>query len=86
MESQKKTLNVLIAKEIEGLYRFAGHEITKDQVIEMAYLIEKKYSQIDENKFVWFIESCKAGEYGAIQKNPTFLMGIIKDNFRLVMP
>ena len=40
MELQNKTLRILIIKEIEGLYKFAGHEVTKDQVIEYNLLGE----------------------------------------------
>lgn len=81
MESQKKTLRTSITKEIGSLYSFTGSEITKEQVIEMAFLIVSDYSRITEKDFSSFIYDCKLGKYGIIQRNPTFLMSLIKDRF-----
>lgn len=81
MELQNKTLRILIIKEIEGLYKFAGHEVTKDQVIEMASIIVSDYSKIPDNNFCNFIQECKKGKYGIITRNPIFLMALIDVQF-----
>lgn len=81
MELQNKTLIASLVKEIEGLYKFAGHELAKDQVIEMATLITERYGDMTLDKFSKFVRSCKLGYRGVIQRNPTSFMIMVKDEF-----
>lgn len=81
MESQNRTLIASLVKEIEGLYAFAGYDLTKEQVIEMATLISERYKVMTIDKFSKFIRNCKLGYKGVIQKNPTSFMIMVKDEF-----